>query len=597
MKKKNIFLIPTGKSPTIWNSTTKVPNDRQSSSNQLAKDHTRQDISSTDDLTRDNYNDENTSIFLNATTGIFFPSCHLHLPNLNNTDQNQIQAQTIIDFRIQKITTWQRKFYQVQVYIINTVIMIILTIIFCLVTVSKSFNYNSNILDPFWFNITILLTMLSGIISVLFAWELNSGRANQAVKQENSSLIENSTLEIDPISSRHLCIKCCTTFFLLFFIFIPLFVALAVFLQTKKDEPYVFLISQDGQEVNLSILAALTSLSRIETNPGTIYGHIENDCYVKASSNFTDRIIVINGSSPKCKIFMEEDDLFKKVEDANASAIILLDDTPKSKWRVSSPFQIKPFHYKYVESTIIQLVLNSSKSSKKLLPFLMIRRDDWVKHERFFRSSGKGLFISWDSVNSIDLSKEFTCAKSNVIRIEEKDENKKKSNTCMYGKFLLGSGLISERICINSDCSKFGGKCPKSFEFPQRKFSLNIPCQIPDHTSLSVQARGQPLSPVSLPSQPLDVPADYCCLNTNSTESSYVEVLGGGCFDKWRDVGRYHKSCSFSPWIKGVCEKEMMRVYRLCLVTDMVCVIREYFLKMCTLDIRLPLCSSSKNVC
>merc|ERR1719483_328874 len=146
MKKKNIFLIPTGKSPTIWNSTTKVPNDRQSSSNQLAKDHTRQDISSTDDLTRDNYNDENTSIFLNATTGIFFPSCHLHLPDLNNTDQNQIQAQTIIDFRIQKITTWQRKFYQVQVYIINTVIMIILTIIFCLVTVSKSFNYNSNIL-------------------------------------------------------------------------------------------------------------------------------------------------------------------------------------------------------------------------------------------------------------------------------------------------------------------------------------------------------------------------------------------------------------------------------------------------------------------
>ena len=294
---------------------------------------------------------------------------------------------------------------------------------------------------------------------------------------------------------------------------------------------------------------------------------------------------------------MEEANLFEKVEESNATAIILLDDTPKSKWRVSSPFQIKPFHYKYVESTIIQLVLNSSKTNKKHLPFLMIRKDDWVKHDLFFRESGKGMFVSWDSVNGIDLGKEFSCSKSTVINIEGTDENKEDSDTCNHGKFLQRNGLISERICIKSDCSKFGGKCPKSFEFPKRKFSIDIPCNIPNETSLSIETTGRTLSPVKLWAEPLDVSTDYCCMNTNSTNSSYLEVLGGGCFEKWRDVGRYHKSCHFTPWTKAVCEKEMMRVYRLCLVTDMACVIREYFLKMCTLDVRLPLCSSSKNVC
>ena len=193
---------------------------------------------------------------------------------------------------------------------------------------------------------------------------------------------------------------------------------------------------------------------------------------MREDSNFTGKIIVINASSPKCKVFMEEEGLFEKVEESNASAIILLDDTPKSKWRVSSPFQIKPFHYKYVESTIIQMVLNSSKTNKNHLPFLMIRKDDWVKHELFFRKSGKGIFISWNTVKGVDLGNEFSCSKSTVIQIQDQDDDDKEDlDTCNHGKFLQGNGLISERFCIISSCSKFGGKCPRSFEFPERKFS------------------------------------------------------------------------------------------------------------------------------
>ena len=152
-------------------------------------------------------------------------------------------------------------------------------------------------------------------------------------------------------------------------------------------------------------------------------------------------------------------------------------------------------------------------------------------------------------------------------------------------------------FCIKSSCSKLGEKCPRSSIFPEHQFSITVPCSIPNETTLTIETASKSLTPVNLWAEHLNKKSDYCCQNTNTSESSYLEVLGDGCFENWRDVGRYQKTCHFTAWIEGVCEKEMLRVYRLCLVTGLPCVIREYFLKMCSRDIRLPLCSDSKNSC
>ena len=100
------------------------------------------------------------SIFLNSTMAIFFPSCHIHLPPPHDLEE----CQKNFNEKIEKIKIWQVKVYQSQVLIINSIYMVILAVIFCLVTISKSFNYNSNILDPFWFNTCIILSFLSGFI-------------------------------------------------------------------------------------------------------------------------------------------------------------------------------------------------------------------------------------------------------------------------------------------------------------------------------------------------------------------------------------------------------------------------------------------------
>ena len=98
------------------------------------------------------------SVFLNSVTAIFFPSCHLHLSSKLEV------IPKLLEVRIENITSWQRKFYQIQILLINSIFLLILSVIFCLVTLTRSFNYNSNILDTFWFNYLVFLTFILGFI-------------------------------------------------------------------------------------------------------------------------------------------------------------------------------------------------------------------------------------------------------------------------------------------------------------------------------------------------------------------------------------------------------------------------------------------------
>ena len=52
--------------------------------------------------------------------------------------------------------------------VINSMYMLILLTLFYLVTISNTFNYESNILDPFWFNTVLVLCLISGAIRELF---------------------------------------------------------------------------------------------------------------------------------------------------------------------------------------------------------------------------------------------------------------------------------------------------------------------------------------------------------------------------------------------------------------------------------------------
>ena len=101
-------------------------------------------------------------------------------------------------------------------------------------------------------------------------------------------------------------------------------------------------------------------------------GNIENNCYVDEKSNFTGKILTVNGSSPKCQVLLEEPKFYEKALAADATAIILLDNTPRPLWRVSSPFEYKPVGFTSISSTFYGTSNNSSSSLHSRLDIPLI---------------------------------------------------------------------------------------------------------------------------------------------------------------------------------------------------------------------------------
>ena len=70
----------------------------------------------------------------------------------------------------------QKRSFQLQTIVINSLVLVILGVVFFLVSISTDFNYNTNILSPLWFNSSVLLLLFSYTISIFLAAELSSWR-------------------------------------------------------------------------------------------------------------------------------------------------------------------------------------------------------------------------------------------------------------------------------------------------------------------------------------------------------------------------------------------------------------------------------------
>ena len=76
--------------------------------------------------------------------------------------------------------------------------------------------------------------------------------------------------------------------------------------------------------------------------------------------------------------------------------------------------------------------------------------------------------------------------------------------------------------------------------------------------------------------------SDYCCQkNDSGGVSTFLKVLGEGCFAKSRDVVRFKPSCEFTNYIRGGCVEEQREVARFCKIPHHNCVIKEYYKTSC----------------
>ena len=537
-------------------------------------------ISSSDKTDTPNYiNEDNTSIFLNSITGMFFPSCHTHLEvigsDLSSSDPGAFFIRN--KERQEKLLVWQCGVYQRQVYLYNSLLMVMLAIITILVTGVQSFNYYSNVMDSFWFVFIMIMIMFSGLISILMTWSLTRNISKYCFTDSNLQIKNLFTRFIKSIISLSV-------------VLLPIIISLIVFLSVVRKDPYVFLINQSSSDnVQLSIITAYPV-----TAPGRqmniTRGNINIECYI--TDDLRRDILVINATRATCKTLLNEEGFYSRAVKAGAKAIILLDDTPESLWRVSSPMSEK-----------IDSLVGSSVAPGDNIPFLLMRRDDWTKFDTQILEldrNSQDLFIVWNDPESLDLEHIFSCSSNNSVTIETSDTS---PQHCSEGKHLYPDGVLSEKICVSGQCSVLGKPCPHSVFDKLRQFSVAPVCDSLRNINLEISKKNSPaLRPELLANVRTGQrwEKEYCCNNDNSREfnSTFVEVLGEGCFNSWREVRRHLEDCEWTDWIQGECVQEQRKTYRLCLVSaGCLNVIRESYDTLCYSNIVLEKCRNSPFQC
>ena len=138
--------------------------------------------------TPDIINEENTPIFLNAVSGIFFPICHTQACGENDQGEEAIL----------KLFSWQKKCYRFQVAIFNLFILSVIGVLGILDTSVDTFNYNFNVLNLFWFKSAFLFLILMGLMTFLLSLDIDLLKLWSSISccRENRSRETHSSVDV-----------------------------------------------------------------------------------------------------------------------------------------------------------------------------------------------------------------------------------------------------------------------------------------------------------------------------------------------------------------------------------------------------------------
>ena len=470
-------------------------------------------ISSSEETETPSYiNEENTSIFLNAVTGMFLPSCHTHLQTIG-TDLADSDPETFFARnreRQEGLVGWQSRIYQRQVYIFNTALLLILATIFILVSSVSSFNYSTNVLSWFWFCVCLALMLLSGLLSLVLTWALSRP----------------ALLPAAPPTARPAQLVCsalqCAAWCCL--VLGPVLLGLAIYTVAPRADPYLFLVQPGTGPSNNIALSIITAFPVVApAGLGLVRGPAQLDCYTGPGADLAGRLLIVNTTRPQCRALLAEDgaQLLQQAGAAGAAGVILLDNTVTARWRVSSPASLGG--------------LLPAPGPAPGLPVLLVREADWRRFDTALLAmdrAGADLFIVWNDPTELRLQEIFTCSSRPTVQVGGGAVGGPAS--CREGKHLYSNGTVAERICVTGECSVFGEilqhqvitelyrsgqRCPHSVFDSLSQFSVELECGRMAGLDLEFESSaGRPLGRAQLWSEAQRAQSDYCCHNNTFLE-------------------------------------------------------------------------------
>ena len=121
------------------------------------------------------------------------------------------------------------------------------------------------------------------------------------------------------------------TSLILLLILVPLIMSGCIYHHSDTREPFVYMIdpSDDVAGVRLTIMAAVASFSSMAPDQSVISGKINNSCQLDPHSNMIGDILLVNISSPRCKLLVEDSSFLELLEKSEVAATVILDNTPR----------------------------------------------------------------------------------------------------------------------------------------------------------------------------------------------------------------------------------------------------------------------------
>ena len=105
-------------------------------------------------------------------------------------------------------------------------------------------------------------------------------------------------------------------------------------------------------------------------------------------------ILMVNVSIPRCRMLIMEKHFMERIKRSRVAAAVILDDTPRHSWRVSSPYQSASLYNTLMQNTFSTLFSEEFRSDV----VFMVRRDDWIKYDHILNKAGHTVFISLGSI-------------------------------------------------------------------------------------------------------------------------------------------------------------------------------------------------------
>ena len=209
-----------------WSKNIVIMSPRREATEQIANIGDEEEISETPEI----INEDNTPIFLNAVSGIFFPICHTSACTKDNETEE--------DFL--KLLNWQKSFYRIQVVIFNIVILSVLGVIYTLVTSVNTFNYNFNVLSLFWFKSAFLFLVFMGLLTFILSIDIDLTKLWSSISCSPPNMSQPSS------SSASVCRQAYVCLLSILLISLPAILGIVSF-NMAQDQAPLLLIPSGGQ--------------------------------------------------------------------------------------------------------------------------------------------------------------------------------------------------------------------------------------------------------------------------------------------------------------------------------------------------------------